>query len=69
MDFRVDRTNSTLFMWCVEQARARRNGNLDQEKIEKLNSVGFPWEHYEKEADRIDKIDQQWAKETKSKKQ
>lgn len=35
-----------LYNWCKEQARLYFAGKLDQYKIDKLNEIGFPWEHY-----------------------
>jgi hypothetical protein len=29
--------------WCDEQREAYHSGNLSQDKIDKLNSVGFDW--------------------------
>lgn len=37
---------STLYNWCLEQAATRAMGNLSQDKIDKLNSIGFPWAYY-----------------------
>lgn len=48
-----------LFDWCLEQAAARYMGKLSQEKIDKLNSIGFPWDYYEEE---LDKLGFHWEK-------
>lgn len=39
-----------LFMWCLEQSYLRLMGKLSQYKIDKLNSIGFNWDFFEKEA-------------------
>jgi hypothetical protein len=48
-----------LFNWCLEQAAAKYMGTLDQEKIDKLNALEFPWSYYEEE---LDKLGFHWAK-------
>lgn len=48
-----------LHTWCLEQASARYMGTLPQDKIDKLNSLNFPWEHYEEE---LDKLGYHWEK-------
>ncbi len=42
-----------LFNWCLEQASARYMGLLSQEQIDKLNSLEFPWSHFEEELDKL----------------
>lgn len=42
-----------LYEWCLEQAADRYMGNLSQEKIDKLDSIGFPWERYENDLDEL----------------
>ena len=42
-----------LFQWCLDQAMARRHGTLSQEKIKKLDSIGFRWKYYEEYADGV----------------
>lgn len=42
-----------LYEWCLEQAADRYMGNLSQEKIDKLNSIGFEWERYEHDLDEL----------------
>lgn len=48
-----------LYEWCLEQASARYQGKLSQDKIDKLNSLEFPWEYYEEE---LDKLGYHWKK-------
>lgn len=48
-----------LFDWCLEQVAARYMETLDQDKIDKLNSIEFPWEYYE---DELDKLGFNWEK-------
>jgi hypothetical protein len=48
-----------LYVWCLEQASARYKEILSQEKIDELNSVGFPWAFYENE---LDKLGYHWKK-------
>ena len=45
--------NGELYVWCLEQASARYQGILSQEKIDKLNSIGFDWVYYENALDEI----------------
>ena len=40
-EYRVDGFN--LFYWIVEQRRSRRKGDLSEDKIKKLNSIGMDW--------------------------
>lgn len=35
-----------LYLWCKELARLYFQGKLEQEKIDKLNSIGFEWDFY-----------------------
>ena len=35
-----------LYLWCKEQARLYYEGKLEQDKIDKLNSIGFDWNYY-----------------------
>ena len=48
-----------LYNWCLEQAAARFMGTLSQDKIDKLNSLEFPWAYYEEE---LDKLGFHWRK-------
>ncbi len=48
-----------LYIWCLEQASARFMGIVPQEKIDKLNSLEFPWAYYE---DEFDKLGYHWEK-------
>lgn len=43
-----------LFKWCLEQVIAREYGELSEEKILKLDSLGFPWAYYENELAKIE---------------
>lgn len=36
-----------LHKWCVQNAVDRVMGKLSQDKIDKLDALGFPWEVYE----------------------
>jgi hypothetical protein len=45
-----------LYMWCLMQAHDRQRGVLAQEKIDKLNSIGFPWDYYENELEKLDNL-------------
>lgn len=38
--------HSNLYRWCKEQAKLYFEGKLEQEKIDKLNAIEFPWEYY-----------------------
>ncbi len=49
----------SLYAWCLEQASDRYRGELAQEKIDKLDSIGFPWAYYENE---LDKLGYHWKK-------
>jgi|GEM_PF-3765881 hypothetical protein len=51
--------NQKLYTWCLEQASDRYCGTLSQEKIDKLNSMDFPWAYYE---DELDKLGYHWKK-------
>lgn len=42
-----------LHTWCLEQTAHRYMGILDQEKIDRLDAIGFPWKHYEKCLDEL----------------
>jgi len=57
--------HGNLYAWCLTQAADRYMGTLSQEKIDKLNSVNFSWEHYESE---LDKLGFDWEKNKKEKK-
>lgn len=45
--------NNKLYKWCLEQASQRYCGMLEQDKIEKLNSIGFDWVYWENELDKF----------------
>tara|TARA_R100000655_G_scaffold64360_3_gene102904 strand:+ start:541 stop:1050 length:510 start_codon:yes stop_codon:yes gene_type:complete len=36
-------TETELAEWMEIQRQDRKNGNLDQQKIDKLDAIGFPW--------------------------
>jgi hypothetical protein len=52
-----------LFDWCLEQASLRFMGKLPQDKIDKLNSIEFPWAYYEEE---LDKLGYNWERNNPS---
>jgi len=62
----MNRTKPTgeekLYIWCLEQASARFMGTLSQDKIDKLDSLDFPWDYYERE---LDKLGFDWKKNSK----
>ncbi len=35
-----------LYNWCVEQTKLYWEGKLEKYKIDKLESIGFDWNHY-----------------------
>jgi len=35
-----------LALWCMKQAKLYSDGKLTKEQIEKLEEIGFPFEHY-----------------------
>jgi len=47
------------YIWCLEQVDLRHRGELDQEKIDKLDSVCFNWKYYESE---LNKLGYHWEK-------
>ena len=38
-----------LYAWCCMQASDRLTGTLSQDRIDKLDSIGFDWKYYENE--------------------
>jgi len=37
------KADSKLYQWIKRQTHKEREGKLDREKVEKLNSAGFLW--------------------------
>ncbi len=56
---KIKKKEQDLHVWCLEQADARFRGLLSQDRIEKLDSLDFPWAHYEEE---LDKLGYYWEK-------
>jgi hypothetical protein len=49
----MSKKDQEIYDWCLEQAANRFMGKLSQAKIDKLNSIEFPWAHYEEELDKL----------------
>ena len=43
----VDKDRSALFLWLCTQRTAMKDGKIEQDRIDKLNAIGFIWDLHE----------------------
>lgn len=44
----LNEMSDELIIWCFEQAKEKKEGTLSKYKIDKLDSIQFPWESFNK---------------------